>query len=101
MLLQGVPVSDAGERAAQLAEAAFEFMEEIRPKARVLDSAPVSNGPPYVHRVGATHGPAFSMRRLLPSWEPPLPRFGTWVAPVRPFPVKAETQEIPEAFRRR
>ena len=58
-------------------------------------------GSPWVHVLGAAHGPALTVRRLLPAWEPPLSRFGTWVTPTRPIPVKAEQQEIPEAFRRR
>ena len=61
----------------------------------------MSEGPPYVHRLGATYGPALTVRDLLPPWEPPLSQFGTPVTPVKPFPVKAELQEIPEAFRRR
>ena len=91
----------SGEGAEGLAAAVFEFMEEIRPKAGVFGPVPVSNGPPYVYRLGATHGPALTVRDELPAWEPPLSQFGTPVAPVRLFPVKAEPQEIPEAFRRR
>jgi hypothetical protein len=30
-------------------------------------------GPPYVHTLGATRRPAFTVRRLLPAWEPPWP----------------------------
>jgi hypothetical protein len=61
----------------------------------------VSEGPPYVHRLGPAHRPAFSVVRLLPAWEPPLPRFGTYVTPAMPLPVRSEPQEIPKAFRRR
>lgn len=28
---------------------------------------------PYVHTLGATWGPAFTIRKLLPAWEPPWP----------------------------
>lgn len=61
----------------------------------------MSEGAPYVHRLGAAHGPALTVRETLPRWQPPLSQFGTPVAPVRLFPVKAEPQEVPEAFRRR
>jgi hypothetical protein len=60
----------------------------------------VSKGPPYVHTLGATHRPAFTVVRLLPAWEPPVQRFGTYVTPTRPMPVRSDRQEIPEAFRR-
>jgi hypothetical protein len=33
----------------------------------------VTEGPPYVHTLGATRSPALTVRRLLPSWEPPWP----------------------------
>jgi hypothetical protein len=54
-----VPVS--GEGAEGLAAAVFEFMEGIRPKGGVI-------GPPYVHRLGPTHGPDFIIREMLPPW---------------------------------
>jgi hypothetical protein len=57
-------------------------------------------GPPYVHVLGATRRPAFTVRRLLPAWEPLRPHFGTYVTPTKPLPVKSEPQEIPAAFRR-
>ncbi len=75
--------------------------EEYSTFREFIPNERAGDGPPYVHRLGATHGPAFTVRDLLPSWEPPLSQFGTPVAPVRPFPVKAEPREVPEAFRRR
>ena len=33
----------------------------------------MSEGAPYVHVLGATRRPAFTVRRLLPAWEPPWP----------------------------
>jgi hypothetical protein len=61
----------------------------------------VTEGPPHVHTLGVTRRPAFTVVRLLAAWEPPSPRFGTYVAPTKPLPVKNTPQEIPEAFRRR
>jgi hypothetical protein len=81
----------SGEGAEGLAAAVFEFMQEIRPKGGVI-------GPPYVHRLGPTYGPAFTVRDEFPRWEPPLSRFGVPVEPFRPIPVKGK---VPEAFRRR
>ena len=89
------------EQAGQLARAVFEFMEGIRPKGGVFGPAPVNDGPPYAHRMGATRRPAFTVRDLLPSWEPPMSRFGTPARPVESLPAKARQEEIPEAFRRR
>jgi hypothetical protein len=89
------------DQAGRLADAVFEFMEEFRPKGGVFGPELRGSLPPYEHRLGITRGPAFTVRDLVPAWEPPLPRFGTWVAPVEPFPVKTGQREIPEAFRRR
>lgn len=92
-----VPVS--GEGAEGLAEAVFEFTEEIRPKGGVLGPGLRVAPPPYEHRLGVTHGPAFTVRDLLPRWEPAQ---SPWPVPlvVKPPAPKAERQEIPEAFRR-
>lgn len=89
------------DTATQVVKALHDFMEEIRPKDGVFGPSPSSTLPPYEHRLGVTRGPAFTVRDELPRWEPPLPTFGTCVTPVKPFPVKAEVREIPEAFRRR
>jgi hypothetical protein len=93
-----VPVS--GEGAEGLAEAVFEFMEEIRPKGGVLGPGLRVAPPPYEHRLGVTHGPAFTVRGLVPRWEPPE---SPWPRPlpVEPPPPKGRPQEVPEAFRRR
>jgi hypothetical protein len=58
-------------------------------------------GSPWVHLLGATSGPAITVRDLLPRWEPPRPQFGMPLLSFEQFPVKGEPQEIPEAFRRR
>lgn len=93
-----VPVS--GEGAEGLAEAVFEFVEEIRPQGGVLGPGLRVALPAHVHRLGATHGPAFTVRDLLPRWEPAQ---SPWPAPlvVRPPPPKGRPQQVPEAFRRR
>lgn len=85
------PLVDA---ATQLVRALFDFMQEIRPEGGVI-------GPPYVHKLGPTRGPAFTVRDEFPRWEPPLPVFGTCVTPAKLIPVKGKMQEVPEAFRRR
>jgi hypothetical protein len=91
----------SGEGAEGITAAVFEFMEEIRPRGGVFGAAPLGDGPPYTHRLGPTHSPAFTLRRLLAPWEPPLSQFGTPVLSFRPFPVGNKEQEIPKAFRRR
>jgi hypothetical protein len=91
------------DRAGQIVRAVFEFMEEIRPKAGVFGPELLGTLPPYEYRLGATRRPALTVREILPSWEPPLPRFGPSVAPSGLLPVRTDTeqQEIPGAFRRR
>jgi hypothetical protein len=94
-------VEVSGGGVPDIAGAVFEFMEALRPKAGILGPELASTLPPYEHRLGATHGPAFTVRETLPRWEPPRSLFGTAVTLTRPLPAGNEQQEIPEAFRRR
>lgn len=99
---------ELGRQAKGTAGAVFAFMEALRPKAGVFSGLveagsliPSGDVPPYVYVLGEVHGPAFTVRDMVPAWEPPVPRFGAQVAPAGPPRVEAEQQEIPEAFRRR
>jgi hypothetical protein len=101
-------VEVSGGDVPDLAGAVFGFMEALRPKAGIFRGLVEASSlisaddmPPYEHRLGATHGPAFTVRDELPRWEPPRSLFGTAVTLTRPLPAGNEQQEIPEAFRRR
>ncbi len=88
----GQSVSEGSSPAGDIVQAVLDFMEEIRPKGGVI-------GPPYVHRLGATRGPALTVRCTFPSWDPPR---SPWPGPLRVQPAGAAgPQKVPEAFRRR